>query len=245
MSASENVLAGFVENLQTIADSVAAIGRSLTPIAQGLVVLRETTSRLNNAGWLPHHTTPFKLVFEADPNAVDALLSQYYQAEWETVRQRIVSRAETYLIDTEAISTFNEALTAHGLGMYRSTCRVLFPEIERVSRIEVHGGDDKAVITSQKDFIGLVRRLPAGFALRDPWAFELYSKLTMHLYEKVTSTNVAQFESIPNRHAAIHGRIVYRTLKNSINTIIMADYIFAVISAIKNYAQSTGQAAHQ
>ena len=66
MSASENYLAGLVESLLTIYDSVTAIGRSLTPVVQGRAVLSETTKRLNNAGWLPHHTTPFKLVLEAE-----------------------------------------------------------------------------------------------------------------------------------------------------------------------------------
>ena len=42
-------------------------------------------------------------------------------------------------VDDEAKTTFGEALNAHEAGFYRSVCRVLMPEIERVSRVELHG----------------------------------------------------------------------------------------------------------
>ncbi|MEY9700163.1 hypothetical protein ABIE71_002906 [Bradyrhizobium diazoefficiens] len=54
---------------------------------------------------------------------------------------------------------------------------------------------------------------------------------------KAEECNQQRFESIPNRHAASHGRIVYSRLKHSMNTIIMADYVFAVISAAKRVAR--------
>ena len=234
MPETENQIAALAEYLRHIQEG-------LRPFLQGVALLGDVTHRLQQVGWLPHYTTPFKLVLQADPASLDIHMSAYYHAEWEETRQTILTRVKGYEIDTEAKDTFSEALTAHGYGLYRSCCRVLFPEIERVSLIEVHGGKAKHAITSQKDLIDLIGRLPAGIALTDPWALELYKTLSKHLYEKVTDQNRAQFESIPNRHAAIHGCIAYSSLKQSMNTIIMADYIFAVISATKAYGRETGQ----
>jgi len=116
---------------------------------------------------------------------------------------------------------------------------VLFPEIERVLWVELHGSDwKKNRIASQKEFIALVKTLPVGITLTDPWAYELYKKLSDHIYVECNESNQKRFQSIPNRHAAVHGRITYSGLKPSINTIIMADYIFALISAAKGLARS-------
>jgi hypothetical protein len=241
MPETDNPLIALAESLREIRDTVAAIAQKLTPILQDFALLGDATRRLDQAGWLPHYTTPFKLVLQVDRASLDARMSEYYDTNWKQVRDAILARAQGYEVDTEAMATFREALTVHGHGLYRSCCRVLFPEVERVSRIEVHGGREKDRITSQKELIALVDRLPAGVVLTDPWALELYRKLSNHLYQKVTEENRTQFESIPNRHAAVHGRIVYSSLKNSMNTIIMVDYIFAVISATKAYGRSTGQ----
>jgi hypothetical protein len=52
---------------------------------------------------------------------------------------------------------------------------------------------------------------------------------------KVDGKNRAKLESdpVPNRHAAIHGMIVYNSVWHSLNVIFMTDYAFQVVSAIK------------
>jgi len=241
MPDSESPLTVLGESLRGIQDAIAAIVDADKPIFEGIAVAADINERLSKVGWLPHHTTPFKLVLEADPDKLAGCLAEYYVNEWDQIRAAIFLRVDRYDIDAEAKATFGEALSAHGYALYRSSCRVLFPEIERVLWIEVHGGAwNKDNITSQKEFIDLVgSRFPLGIVLVDPWAFELYQKLSKHVYEKVKETNWEQFESIPNRHAAVHGRIIYSSLEHSMNTIIMADYVFAVISAAKSFAKNT------
>ena len=39
---------------------------------------------------------------------------------------------------------------------------------------------------------------------------------------------------VPNRHAAIHGLVVYSSQQNSLNMIFLTDYIFQVINHSKN-----------
>jgi hypothetical protein len=151
------------------------------------------------------------------------------------VRSKLTEHILQYNIDQESKETFLEALDAHEAGLFRCGCRVLFPEVERLSRIELLGNalPSKA---SQKDLRGVAGDLT--MSETEPggrFALDLYRKLEKHLYANVESTTLIQYEqdSVPNRHAALHGLVAYRTAQNSLNTIIMTDYIFQVIHAAK------------
>ena len=107
---------------------------------------------LDDAGWVPHYSMPFDCVAKCggDTEAIHGLLSRYYQERWPEVRRDIESRLERYDIDNESKNMFCEALSAHEAGFYRSVCRSLILEIERVSRTELYGDEVKR-ITSQKE----------------------------------------------------------------------------------------------
>ena len=72
-------------------------------------------------------------------------------------------------------------LDAHEAGLYRSVCRVLMPEIERVSRKELHGDGMQQRITNQKLLQELTAELPlssvepAGF-----YNLNLFRRLSNH-----------------------------------------------------------------
>ena len=57
-----------------------------------------------------------------------------------------------------------------------------------------------------------------------------------HLYEQVKNeadrTELAA-NSIPNRHAAIHGLVPYSTEKSSLNSIFLTDFVFHIITEMK------------
>ncbi len=59
------------------------------------------------------------------------------------------------------------------------------------------------------------------------------SVLTRRRRREVAMERFAQ-DPVPNRHAAVHGLVSYSSMQNSLNTIFMADYIFQVISFLKN-----------
>ena len=125
--------------VQQFVDTVTPL---LEPVAHGLVVMSERhqiRKVLNAAGWLPHCTTPLSLVADCsgDVCAVRIKLDEYYEHNWSSVRRAIESKIAEYNVDEEAKATFREALDAHGYGLHRSVCRVLFPEIERVLRTEL------------------------------------------------------------------------------------------------------------
>ena len=194
---------------------------------------------LDKAGWLPHHSMPFDRIdeCEGDAEAVNALLSRYYRDGWSEVCRDIEARLKQCDVDDQTKETFREALEAHEAGLYRSVCAVLIPGIERVSRIELHENRMDTPVTNQNRLRELASELPissiepGGF-----FALKLYQRLSMHLYERVNDEcgrNRFTQDPVPNRHAVVHGYVVYSSMQSSLNTIFMANFILQVIGVLK------------
>lgn len=226
------------EALQPIQKISDRIVEQSVELKKGLTEISNAAKLFESSGWLPHHTTPFREVhnWKGDTEEFRSWLGDYYRSNWANVRPAIESKVENYLIDHEAKETFNEALDANEAGFYRSVCRLLPPEIERVSRIEIHG-DRLERITSQRELTELAGSLtsaemePSGY-----YGFMLYKRLAQHLYQDISDDTVrTKFaeDPIPNRHAVVHGLISYSTHQNSLNSIFMTDFIFQVISYLK------------
>ncbi len=87
------------------------------------------------SGWLPHYTTPFGLMEGIiDAHSLTNLLERYYIDNWAQVKHEFRMHVAEMHVDEEAKDTFYEALEAHEHGLYRTTARTLFPEIERLAR---------------------------------------------------------------------------------------------------------------
>ena len=231
-----------VRAIQAQTRFAGAVGRlQLGPLmaaAEQLARHARRAKAFDEAGWLPHYSTPFDRVeaCDGDSDAIHVLLSTHYGERWNEVRRNIETRLAEYPLDDEAKETFREALTAHGAGLYRSVCRLVFPEIERVVRKELHG-DRMERITSQR----ALRKVAGG--LRMPpeeiggfLRLNLFERLSNHLYADAYDEDDRQRlarDPVPNRHAAVHGLVVYSTMQNSLNTIFMMEYIFLVISLLK------------
>ena len=206
---------------------------------------------LGRAGWLPHYTTPFDIIAECgeDIEAVRDRVLDYYRSNWEDVRFEMESRISDYKVDAEAKATLREALDAHECGLYRCVCRVLFPELERVFRTamfenKMKSGNYKAFI---KTLVDDDDRNIGDFTPRGLYELYIFQRLTMALREKHPAENneciYGPFQDIvseqdrkrleqdpvPNRHAAMHGYVVYSSQQNSLNAIFMADYIWGVV----------------
>lgn len=215
-----------LKTMGPLAETMASIGR-----------LHALVSRIEQAGWLPHYTTPFTAISEAaDDVDVRGLIENHYRENWTDVRKQFLRQLRGYDVDEEAKETFAEALGAHEHGFFRSTCRLLFPEIERVVRTDLLDGKPgtrAGVIELQEaaSQMGLSEINPGGLA-----GFTLYMKLAEHLYVNVYTKEDLQkvaSDAVPNRHAAIHGLVAYKTFQNSMNVLIMGDFIFQVVAAAK------------
>ena len=194
-----------------------------------------------------------------DIEAVRSRLLDYYKDNWQNVRSEIESRLPDYKIDAEAKATFREALDAHEAGLYRCVCRVLFPEIERVFRAELFNNKIglisykkfiKALLDNHEsidDFIsaGLYdlsnfRHLTKAFQEKEGKQkgekeknTSESDKLIFGLFNDALSEEHRESlkqSPIPNRHATIHGLVIYSSPQNSLNTIFIADYVFRIVA---------------
>lgn len=193
----------------------------------------------NKAGWLLHYTTPFDLIGDDITAAgLSDLLDDYYRRNWPQVSAEFRARLAALDVDGEAKATFCEALDAHGAGFYRATVRLLFPEIERVARIELLEGSLKGIASLKEvrkaagEQLGLSDLEPMGGGP----VIAQFARMSGHLYEEAkTPELVAKLagDPVPNRHAAVHGLVEYRTLQSSLNALIMTEFMFQVVTALK------------
>ncbi len=227
-----SVRAHFAEMNETLKRIAAPLASAFAEVARTAKQHR----RVEESGWLPHATTPFSdIPDEADPPEVAAILAQHYRVNWPVVRRHFEERIEALDIDEDARGAFHEALASHEAGHYRAVTRMLFPEVERLYRVHLMDGTLKG-LTGLRDLRDIVPKLPIGvFAGFENSIMSLVTKLLDHLYARVETIEELEAirpDPVPNRHAAIHGIVVYKTLENSINCLIMVEFLFALIAEV-------------
>ena len=237
----ESAVRGLLESQRRF----AAVFRNLriAPVIKAtgeLARLSRNSKLLDDAGWLPHYSTPFDAIDACggDSGALSAHLTRHYQDRWPEVYQGINSRLMRYDVNEDSKATFCEALDAHGTGLYRCVCPALMLEIERVSRVDLHA-DRLETITSQLVLRELVSELPiSSLEPRGFFGLTLYKRLSEHLYEHVRDAEARDLfarDPVPNRHAVVHGLVVYSSRQHSLNMIFMAEFVFQMISLCKRF----------
>ena len=224
-------VAPFLEELNRTAEAAAEATERIQPFLEEFGEWTRTTDASLEAGWLPHHSARYSLVEECgdDLFLLDSRLADDYRSRWIEIRDDMNSRLADYHIDDEARATFREALLAHEAGLYRCTCRVLFPEIERM----IGAGR----VGSKKMLEKLIgSRDPADLTSRERYDWVLFDRLVLHAYEQVSEDERGRFERdpTPNRHAAVHGLVAYSTHKHSMNMLILTDYVFRILPPIED-----------
>lgn len=228
----------FGAKLVQFVEGIKAVGAALV---QGFVTLYGHVKKgelIEESGWLPHYTSPFDKIAIEDAKAdVAALLERHYKENWLDVKAQFIAKLATYDVDDEAKETFLEALELHEIGHYRPVVRLLFPEIERAARKELFPHWNKS-LTSLKELRDAARNslgLSTFGSIEYSW--HLFHQMSEHLYEYVNHDplSVTKYENdpVPNRHASLHGIIVYKSVNNSLNAIIMTEMMFVIISDLK------------
>lgn len=242
----------WVEDLQRTSRAIAGaltpfvermeeINRRLAPMLEAFSRNSSLCQRVEDAGWLPHYTVPFGTLDEVEDEDIDHVLADHYRQNWDAVRMNLTQRVDAYAVDDEAKSVFFDALSAHEAGLFRATPRILFPEIERVARNELHGrmkGEtSQRALRQAAEELGLNDVEPGGL-----YGFRLFEKLFDHLYASAETPEAIEAiarDAVPNRHAAMHGLVAYNSLKSSISMLVMADFLYQVICAVKVLQNST------
>lgn len=189
-------------------------------------------------GLLPHATTPWGLFDEDDPDKFGPLVTEFYETSWDAVEEQFQRDLQDYDVGGAAKRAMHDALMCHRHGLFRSVVLTLLPYVEMEFRkaFEIEVGGNAA---SLQELRNIVWKVPAGIVLSHTAPMDLLEILDAHLYDKVkTAEALARFEAdqIPNRHAAIHGLIEYSSHQNSMNTLIVADYVFFLISQLRKHS---------
>ena len=61
-------------------------------------------------------------------------------------------------------------------------------------------------------------------------------RFTDGLYRQINNEQdvlAAEADRIPNRHACIHGQVSYASLQNSINALLMTEFVFAMLTEMR------------
>ncbi len=228
----ETTLQPFFQELEPVFQALATLAEAAAPHVQKFVRYHKIVEKFDATGWLPYHLAPVDYVenYEGDSIHLEKQISAFYVTQWLNIREDIESRLGAYHIDDEARDTFREAFSAHENENYRCVCRVLFPEIERMIRLNLF--NDAGRIHTREMLGKLIDERPLeDFVSQEAFGLVLFGRLAKHLYEQVNDEERKEFENnfVPNRHAAMHGLASYSTHKHSMNMIIMADYIFQIL----------------
>ena len=185
------------------------------------------------SGWLPYRTIPFEAHDEeaaGDIELLAGLYSSHYETNGDLVLEDIERRVGTYAVDKEAKATMSEALRAHGHGLYRSSCRVLLPEIERILREDWLGINGIEALNRRQLDSEVSESTMRELALDGTHDVVTAIYITEHIFLRATELTQNEEESVPNRHMALHGWRAYSSEKHSLNTIICANYVFGIAS---------------
>ena len=196
----------------------------------------EEKARFEEAGWFPHSTFPRHLLnWNGDETYSDEMVLTHYRKNWSTVRHVIGNELANCDVDFDAKEAIRQALIAHENGLYQLVPPALFTAIERAVRVCLY--DDKVGSISVRDqLVNLVGRLPLSILPDGTLAFVGFVQLSHHLYENIHTDEVRERflgASIPNRHAVIHGLVIYASEKSSLNSIFVAMYVFRILTVLK------------
>lgn len=231
---------GLSQLVKNVTDAIAKIGAGLA-VALGHLKKAEL---IEEAGWLPHYTSPFdKIDIEDDKAAIGILLTRHYSENWPAVKSKIITKLAAYDFDDEAKEMFLEALNLHEAGHYRAVVHLVFPEIERVARKDFYSGKMKGFASLKEVQEAVMESYYLPTFESHQYALSLYSRIVSHLYQHVDNDDDIERcknDPVPNRHATIHGYVAYTAENHSFNAIVMAETMLSVIADLKNAKNSDG-----
>ena len=186
---------------------------------------------MEQTGWLPYPGVESYLSdVGQDMNLAAQRYEKFVDEQWPSIRVDMEARLAQSDTDEETKATFREALQAHESGLYRSVCRCLLPEMERALRVKV-GILDRSFkfkeslesVVDQGEFHHLFGD--------NPYGLSLFPELQDFLFKSVANEKQrTDMESHLNRHIAVHGLSPYNTKQRSFNALVLALYLFLLLS---------------
>ena len=187
-----NNLKDSLENLIKVTEKIHSWINSNSEFIGNAVLSVYRYMLFQEAGWFFHYTTPISLIEDvSEAGKLTDILNSYYTSNWAQVRMEFEKRLAMYDVDEEAKATFSEGLDAHEHGLYRVNSRLLFPEIERVARVDLLNGQLRG-FASLKEIreaagnLGLSELAPPGGGP----VFAQFVKMSHHFYENAHAASM-------------------------------------------------------
>jgi len=99
-----------LDGLHAFADRIqpmlSELPKALASLVEGVSATLEAIKRLDEAGWLPHVTTPWSALATAEASARSQAIEKHYRDNWAAVKGTFTDRLGKYAIDNEAKATF-------------------------------------------------------------------------------------------------------------------------------------------
>lgn len=227
-------------NLNAIQRVFEDFSRTWQPIFAETLLLNTAKLTLQKNGILPSATTPWNLYERERQDEFPGIVLRYYSENWAEVQRKLGEYAQEYDISPHTKLGYSEALTCHRNGLFRASILTTLACIESEFRtcFGIRTGSSATQLKELRDYAS---EAPAGIFLNHVAPITFFDILQRHLYEKVsTAADLDRFKAdpIPNRHAAVHGLIVYNSRLSSLNMIFLADFIFFLISQLRRFALS-------
>lgn len=212
---------------------------SFTQLCGDLARMEQKTSTLNANGWIPHPTIPLDLLPESPENEYETSenIISYFDAHWDEVQNIFIGNLDTYKADDCTKDILLQILHAHGQRHYHLVVCGVFPEMERITREALKLTPTKS-LSKQKELCKRILEIPL-HEIPASWHFvlRLINHLEGHLYKNINNINSLKSleeNKIPNRHASMHGMVMYNSVQSSLNAIFLLDYMLAFVGIIKD-----------
>ena len=220
------------QNVYLNKDTLQALllaAEKVAPVMKNMQLWEWVEQTYVQSGFLPYRTVPFAEYYDKSSGKFDLfcpLVSRYYEENQQEILQDIESRLTVLPISEEPKATLREAIKGHNHSLFRLSCRGLLPDIERVILQEWLGREGVASLTQKSLEKAVEQKYLEDFAPENMLDLVLFKRLVNHLYRNGKHFNDIKNETVPNRPAALHGWLSYSSETNSLNTIILADYVF-------------------
>ena len=186
---------------------------------------------MEQTGWLPYPGVESHLSdVGQDMNLAAQRYETFVDEQWPRIRVDMEARLAQSDTDEETKATFREALQAHESGLYRCVCRCLLPEMERALRVKVSILDKSFNFKASLESIVNQGEFHHLFG-DNPYGLSLFSEVQDFLFKSVENEQQrADMELHLNRHIAVHGLSPYNTKQRSFNALVLALYLFLLLS---------------
>ena len=231
----EELTAAVEEAAAPYQDFTKAIKRTLEPFAdllRGLAEHEALGNRLYASGWLPHGVMPIDLLRETPEASLQRVIDEWTADHWSEIRSKLKRRFGDVGLDDDSFETIRNALDAHAHGLFRLVPPAVFMAIERTAWIKMRGRGNVRDASLQDVRKQLMSLSPADCSL-GIFGLKLVCFIDEHCYADTNAASAqCHIQSFPNRHAAIHGRVVYASHRDSLNALFIADVLFTAMRAI-------------